>query len=229
MSDHILDIKLFQSHATVTKNGSSVSKPVNIKDLISALSDSAANVFQYSRSEQVRLPEGAYLTEYAGDRLNLCLYFKERPVEVRHISSSKPKKYEIMLPNIVVHLVLRVLNNGAKHEVQGAYFYCTPKDLNELPSSIPGRLDGVFGHVPFPNFYDNFTMCTGYNTLINSVEGGDLRIFKMYYDIIADSPFNNDLRLYNVRYAYDSHKEWFEKLAEVYKAEQRFPYELVTI
>lgn len=229
MSNHLYDARIFPTKVEVRKRGSSLVKPISVKDFIGVLSESAQNVFNYSRSERIRLPENTYLTEYAGNILNLCMYFKEHPAKVSHIRDEKPKEFEIMMPNIVLHLSLKVSNNGSRHEVIGAYYYVTNVEVNNLPNTVPGPLRDVFGHVPFPNFYDNFTQCFGRNTMISQVDGGDLRIFKMYYDIIEASPFNNDLRLYNVRYNYDSYRDWFKKLHEVYKAEQRFPYELITI
>lgn len=222
----LMEIKLFSDHARVKNFGATLEKPVGIKDLINVLCESAQNVFQYSRSEKVRLPFGTYFTEYAGNIMNVAMYFPEHPTTVQHGTA----KYEIMMPNTVIHLSLKVSNNGAKHELVKAFYYVTPVDVNNLPFAIPGRMPKVFGHMPFPNFYENHTMCFGGNHLLHMVEGGDLRIFKMYYDVIESSPFNNDLRLEGVKYEYGSHySNWFKKMASVYKEEKRFPYELLDI
>lgn len=229
MSQPVLEIKLFSDHAQLIRPGSSLFKPVAIKDLVGVLSESAQGVLNYARQETLRLPENVYLTSYAGNLLNLCLYYKERPAKLQHVDSSKTSDYEIMMPNIVIHLVLKVSNNGAKHEVTNAFYYSTPVERDNLPMAIPGRLAGVFNYMPFPNCYDNFTLCMGHNQMFNMVEGGDLRIFQAYYQVLANSPFNNDLRLMNVKWDFDGrNRNWFRKLAEVYKAEQRFPYELVS-
>lgn len=230
MSDALLDIKLFNDHAMITKPGSAISKPVSIKDLIGVLSESAQNAMQYSRTDMIRLPENTYLSAYAGNVLNLVMYVKEHPTVLKHTSGSgRPSEYEIMMPNVVLHLALKVMNGGARHELIQAHYFCTSVERDNLPQAIPGRLTGVFGYLPFPNMYDNFTMCFGGNTMLTSVDGGDLRVFKMYYDVLENSPFNNDLRLMNVKYDYDGYADWFAKLAEVYKDEKRFPYELITI
>lgn len=221
----IMDIKLFADHARVKRAGATLEKPIGIKDLINVLCESAAGVFQYSRSEKLRLPSNCYLTEYAGNILNLAMYYPEHETTVTHRSS----KYLITLPNIVLHLALKVTNNGARHELTKAYYYVTPVDVNNLPNAIPGRLSKVFGHVPFPNFYDNHTMCTGGNSLLFSVDGGDLRIFKMHYDIIEGSAFNNDLNINGLNYSISEYSDWFKKLAKVHKEEKRFPYELLNI
>lgn len=226
MSTPLMEIKLFQDHARVRNPGATLEKPIGIKDLITVLCDSAQNVFQYSRSERIRLPANTYLTEYAGNLLNLAMYFPEHPATVQHRST----KYEIMIPNIVIHMALKVSNNGGKHEVSKVFYYCTPESRDNLPNAIPGRLNKVFGHVPFPNFYDNHTMCYGGNSLLHMVEGGDLRIFKMYYDIIEGSPFNNDLSINGVRFDFGGeYKRWFQEMARVYKEEQRFPYEHLSL
>lgn len=227
MSNPVLEIKLFDDHAQLIRPGSTLSKPVAIKDLVSVLSESAQGVLNYARQETLRLPENVYLTSYAGNILNLCLYYKERPAVVKHINSSRTNEHEIMMPNIVIHLVLKVSNNGAKHEVTHAFYYSTPVERDNLPMAIPGRLAGVFNYLPFPNCYDNFTLCMGHNHMFTMVEGGDLRIFQAYYQVLAGSPFNNDLRLMNVNYDFESNSSWFKKLAAVYKEEKRFPYELV--
>lgn len=222
----IYEVQIFQDHARVRRPGQKLEKPLSIKDLISALCDSAQNVFSYSRSEKARLPKGTYFTEYAGNLMNIAMYFPEHETTVRHGTRS----YKIMLPNIVMHQTFKVSNNGMKHDLTRTCYYVTPVDVDNLPSTIPGPLPKIFGHVPFPNFYDNYTMCTGGNSLIHSVEGGDLRIFKMHYDIIEGSPFNNDLNLLGVSWDYDgSYSNWFKKLAEVYEKEKRFPYELLRI
>lgn len=226
---HLLDIRLFSDRAEVSKPGSGISKPVSVKDLVASLSESAQNALNYSRSERIRFPEGTYLTEYAGNVLNVVMYYPQREALVKHYDDGKTSDYLITMPNIVVHLTLKVTNNGAKHEVVGSYFYATEQDVNNLPTVLPGRIPGVFTNVPFPNFYENFTQCFGRNTLINTVEGGDLRIFKMFYDVIWNSPFNNDLRLYNVKFSMGRYRDWFKKLAEVHEAEKRFPYELISL
>lgn len=229
MSKHVLTITLFDDCAHIKKPESTLSKPVGIKELVTILSESAQGVLNFARQETLRLPANVYLTSYAGNLLNLCLYYPEHPAKVKHINSSRTTEYEIMMPNIVVHLVLRVSNNGAKHEVQQAFYYSTPMDRDNLPMTIPGRLKGTFNYMPFPNCYDNYTLCFGHNTMFNTVEGGDLRIFQAYYQVLEGSPFNNDLRLMNIKWdGLDGHGSWFKKLAEVYKAEQRFPYELVS-
>jgi hypothetical protein len=226
--NHVLDIKLLDTHALVTKPGSRLSKPVSVKDLVGILSESAQGVLNYSRAETLRLPGNVYLTSYAGNNLNLCMYFAERPATLKHIGDTKENTYEVMMPNIVIHLVLKVSNNGMKHEVTGAYYYATPVERDNLPSVIPGRLPGIFHYLPFPNCYENYTMCFGRNNVFTLVEGGDLRIFNVYYDVIASSPFNNDLRLMNVKYEIRRNSDWFKKMASVYAEEKRFPYELVS-
>lgn len=228
MSNPVMKIELFDDHALVTREGSNLAKPIAIKDLVAVLAESAQGVFNYSRTETLRLPEGCYLTAYAGNNLNLALYYPERPVTLTHINGSRTTEYEVMMPNIVLHLVLKVSNNGAKHEVTNAFYYSTPVKRDDLPMVIPGRLSGIFSYMPFPNCYENFTLCMGGNSMFNMVEGGDLRIFQAYYQVLANSPFNNDLRLMNVRADVDGNSGWFRKMAEVYKAEQRFPYELVS-
>lgn len=226
MSNHLLDIKLFDTHALVTKPGSKLAKPVGAKDLVSLLSESAQNVLNYSRAETLRLPSNVYMTSYAGNILNLCMYFEQRPLTLRHIDDGKGRDYEIMMPNVVIHLALKVSNNGAKHEVSGAWYYCTPETRDNLPTVIPGQLKNVFSWLPFPNCYENFTLCYGRNSVFHVVEGGDLRIFNVYYDVLINSAFNNDLRLMGVKFD-GGNRSWFAKMAEVYKNEQRFPYELI--
>lgn len=228
MSNPVMKIDLFDDCAHVTREGSSLAKPISIKDLVAVLAESAQGVLNYSRAETLRLPENCYLTAYAGNNLNLALYYEERPVTLSHIANGKTSKYEIMMPNIVLHLVLKVSNNGMKHEVSHAFYYSTPVKRDDLPTTIPGRLSGVFNYMPFPNCYENFTLCMGGNHMFSMVEGGDLRIFQAYYQVLAGSPFNNDLRLMNVRADVDGNRGWFEKLAKVYKDEKRFPYELVS-
>lgn len=228
MSNPVMRIDLYDDHAQVTRQGSTLAKPIAIKDLVSVLAESAQGVLNYSRAETLRLPENCYMTAYAGNNLNLCLYYAERPAKLTHINNTRGTEYEIMMPNIVIHLVLKVSNNGAKHEVSHAYYYSTPVSRDDLPMVIPGRLPGIFNYMPFPNCYDNFTLCMGHNQMFNMVEGGDLRIFQAYYQVLAGSPFNNDLRLMNVKADVDGNKGWFTRLAQVYKEEQRFPYELVS-
>lgn len=62
--------------------------------------------------------------------------------------------------------------------------------------------------------------------MFHVVEGGDLRIFNVYYDVLVNSAFNNDLRLMGVNFD-GRNRDWFSKMAEVYKKEGRFPYELL--
>lgn len=229
MSNPVMKIDLFDDCAHIQRHGSNLKKPVSIKDLVSVLSESAQGVLNFSRAETLRLPENCYLTAYAGSNLNLALYYPERPVKLRHINSGKETEYEIMMPNIVIHLVLKVSNNGAKHEISHVFYYSTPVAKDDLPTTIPGRLSGVFNYMPFPNCYENYTLCMGANHMFTMVEGGDLRLFQAYYQVLASSPFNNDLRLMNVRHdSGDGNRGWFSKMAQVYKDEKRFPYELVS-
>ena len=141
MSEHMLDIRLMNDCAYVTRPGSTLQKPIAIKDLVGVLADAAQGVLNYSRAETLRLPENVYLTAYAGNILNLCMYFPQRPVTLGHINQSKEIKYEVMMPNIVVHLALKVSNNGNKHEVTNAWYYATPIERDNLPMVIPGRID----------------------------------------------------------------------------------------
>lgn len=231
MSNSIYPIKidLYQDHALVRPASANLAKPVNLKDLLGVFSSSVQDVFNYSRSEIARLPRGTYFTEHAGDRLNISTYHPETPKVVKFYDGSRTKEYEIMFPNVVIHMILQVGNNGADHTLQGSYFYSTPMGVDDLPSAIPGRLRGVFSYVPFPNFYDNFTMCLGHNSIVHAVSNGDLRAFNLLYNILTDSPFNSDLCLHNVKYDYDGYyKNWFKRLAEVFASDGRFPYEEVS-
>lgn len=222
MSSPVATIELHEDHAVVIRG--SARKRVAMRDAVQAITTSAAATLQYARTETVRLPRNAYLTVYAGDRLNICCYYPQREATVGHFS----RKYKIMLPNIVIHYVLKISDNGLKHEVVGTFYYCTDKSVDDLPSVIPGRLAGVFGHMPFPNFYDDFRMCFGGNTLMHRTEGGDLRMLNMFYDVIENSPFNDDLRLNGVRLT-SNKQEWFEYLASYYKEHKAFPYNQITV
>ncbi len=215
----LLNIRLFERHAEVMRPGSTLGKQVGLKELVQVLTESAENVLAYSRNESLRLPANAYLTVYAGNLLNICCYYPEREEVLTHGG----RKYTVMVPNIVIHFTLKALNNGTDYEVKSTHYYSTPKDVNELPNTLPGRLPGIFNYVPFPNFYDNFTMCFGGNSLLHKTNGTDLRMLLMFYQVIAGSPFNDDL---GVRALNDSMRpsEWFRHLAEYYKEHKAFPY-----
>lgn len=224
MSGSRFSIELFDDHAQIGRSDSKLRKPVSFQDLVNIVGEVSQQTMSYSRSENVRLPTGTYLTVYAGNRLNICTYHPQHEAVLTH----RQKKFKITLPNIVVHHVLQVSNNGAKHEVKDTFYYCTPCDVNNLPNVIPSRVPKVFGWVPFPNFYENFRMCFGGNSLLHVVEGGDLRMLNMFYDVIEGSPFNDDLSLYGVNYTRDK-REWFEYLAKCHEEGKGFPYDQLSL
>lgn len=219
----IATIDLYEDHGIV-RRGAGATKRLAIRELIQAINTAAESTMQYSRHESIRMPRSAYLSVYAGNILNLCCYYPERSAVVRHFS----RKYEIMLPNVVIHFSLKVSEGGQRHEVLNSFYYCTDKAVDDLPSTIPGRLPGIFTYMPFPNFYDDFRMCFGGNVLLHRLDGGDLRMLNMFYDVIESSPFNDDLRLNGVRRTSDK-REWFEFLAQYYKDHKAFPYKELSL
>lgn len=197
----------------------------NIKKSISlldfkAIIDGLLNVD--SKMTQLSLPFNCYTFGKSSNEIRLGCYHPERIMEIKHIdrSSGKPKAYTVPLPNVIVSSRL-TLKEGV-WAVQDTKYFCTNKKVTQLPEDNiimeADKKNGIW-LMPFPNFYGDGRMCYGRNTMPTRYSN-NLRGLDYFYQVIFESPFNDDLGIPGISHT-RSPANWFKELAAL----TQFPYE----
>lgn len=210
----VQEVKLYPNHVEVEVKG--IKKAISWIDFKQMI-DSQLQL--ETKLQTQALPYNTYVMAKSGSELHISCYYPERRMDLKHIDRDvKPKLYKnCLLPNMVISHKLKLEDGHWK--VADSRYFATNKKVTELPEDRILWAPEAYGwRVPFPNFYNDYRMCYGGNTMpvrfTDNIRGLDY-----YYQIISVSPFNNDLGI-NVDSTIPA---WFQTLTEV----DKFPYELL--
>lgn len=175
--------------------------------------------------EGFQLPSNCFYFGRSGNDINLSCYYGERIAEIRHMS----KKYTIKTPNIIIsHRLVRHNSKTWRMESNRTRYFSTNAKVGNLPKTFIADADHS-KHIylmPFPNTYSEGALCFGGNSMPSQFTDNNLRGLDWYYQVLFESPFNNDLGIRALRDE-PSIEGWFQKLADVAKSDAAFPYESI--
>src|ERR1017187_4413006 len=128
---HTIPVLLNKTHVTVTLNG--VIKSISINDfrlLISSLTgESETNV------PPLALPFGCFLFRMTNGIISMNCYYPGRIVDIHFDKGDKRiDKLTIPLPNIIIAYSLKLANKD-EWNVTDARYFCTPKNVTQLPDN----------------------------------------------------------------------------------------------
>lgn len=162
------------------------------------------------KTERLALPPGTIFVSRSPAKIILATY---NPGHIHEVTwdaengaddAKRFTKFKIPLPNIVFQFELslnkmwHVSNYTSKITTLSAEVVadCFNKGLNLLANSGEGIK--FFKTTPFPNVYNNGTMCMGGNTATISMNSNDLRDLNRYYQILVDSPASSHIEILNI-------------------------------
>lgn len=209
-----IPVKIFNKYVEVMSN-SGASKFVSLNEFLSMISAVSGVIRE---EEPLLLPVNTYAVIRGPESMKIAMYHPEVRRSIQHNDDT----YEISWPNTVLVLSLKMNERDGSWIKGHASYFCTPKSLGELNGFIPSAHSADQGiyRMPFPNFYENYEMCYGGNTMPVSFPKSDVRGLKYYYDVIFVSPFNNDLGVRGFRDV-DEPRDLFRTLRD----NPTFPYE----
>lgn len=219
-TEYYQDIRMFETHVEFTTNN--VKKTITLADFKKTLDDQLKDTTPISN---LALPYNTFAIGQNSSELTLSCYYPACVKEVKYLprGGTKEEKFQIPIPNVLISHKLKGDLKGWKH--QGVKYFATNKTVTQLPenksyfSAVETRA-GIY-NTPFPNFYDNGTMCFGNNNMPVQFNN-NLRALDYYYQILFVAPFNDDLGLrLNSRSGVYGVLDWFKKLSEL----KEFPYD----
>lgn len=210
-----LTVNIYQDSVGVMHAGGETFK--SIPDFINSLQ--RATGMEEDTVRTVVLPDGVFQYGQNKNTIEMNLYYPERKVTLHHMDS----KYEVMLPNVIIYHMLRWENDF--WQVVDTRFMCTDKAVGALPEMVPDMIrrqnnSRNIWNLPIPNMYEDCKMCFGGNTPPVRF-GANLRGLQFYYDIIFESPFNNDLSIRGIQHS-STPSTWLKFWRD---AGDKFPYD----
>lgn len=170
-------------------------------------------------------PEGLIYRERTPSSTYLLFY---RPESHQNLAYGSFKA-KIVVPHIVLGVSLSKTTEGWK--VSGCFYAATNLPLAKMPreriSASHLRSGKGFTTMPFTNVYNDGRLCYGGNSMPVNISGDDFRQLGWYYDVLWNSPFNDDLGIYSLRTRdkYPTYLSWFEHLAKLAEKNEPFPYD----
>lgn len=203
--------------------GQGYTKLIEYQDFSAAISKLTGDrIASVKEKVSYSLPSNTFWFACSDTVLEVSCYY---PGAIRNVNYLGDVQLRVT-PNIIISHNLQLSKSGCNHSV--AYFLATDLPLSRLNRKFytkPVYSDRVF-LLPFPNMYDNGTMCVGSNQLPKQFPKGDVRGLQAYFDMIFNSPFNNDLGVRGVsrNSTFGSVNSWFRHLTDLAKANAEFPY-----
>lgn len=138
------------------------------------------------------------------------------------------KDYQCRVPNIVLSFTLKFDIKTGKGGVNSVKYWCTDKPAGNMPVgpiTNHNHKQGIY-LLSMPNVYERADLCFGQNVMPSQVINFDLRGLHWYYDVMWNSPFNNDLGVPGLKNNRDV-ETWLKLLAQKATDNQPFPYEML--
>lgn len=178
------------------------------------------------KGDPYHLPSNCFFLELNPTSIRIAMYYPETQKNITYGNLTRLS----VVPNIITSFVLTKVTGTQTYKVTSAKYLCTSRPLIEIPREFPTkntRTHKEFGILPFTNFYDNGDMCYGSNSRVAEIKLPELRPLHSYYDLLFNTPFNNDLGIYALKSTSPFHRnyaEWFSHLAKLAKEGKPFPY-----
>lgn len=222
-----IEFKLLEDAAIVTMpNGTS--KTISLQDFLNMI-QGAFNKAVEENGAEIMLPRNCIYLRATSKSIYVTMYHPEGVYDLHFQSGSTDRRYKIPTPNIVICAILD-LSTNSKGEVEArastTKYFCTDVDVGALRfkhHTSVSHPDGLY-LLPFSNIYDNANLCTGDNVMPTIMPRSDLRRLNWSFDVLWNSPFNNDLGLHGVAWE-NSVTSWYQHLAERHSQGLKFPYE----
>lgn len=187
--------------------------------------EGAARVQEEVSTTPFLMPPNVYLFNETREGIEIGMYHPECTIPEVKFNSAKLK--EIRLPNIIISVRLRKVDNNRDPSIKYVYndarFYATDQGSMSLPSQLLNAPDAR-RHIwilPLPNIFHDARICFGGNSYIQNYSK-DLRTLHYLYKVIYDTPFNGDLGIPSVaRGSRDGPSTWIKNLRGL----EKFPYE----
>jgi hypothetical protein len=203
---------------------SQIEKRITYEDF-NAIVGAVVNHRNEQSMEGFQLPSNCFYFARSGSDIHLSCYYSERIAEVKHLT----KKYVIKTPNLIIsHKLFKGGDKTWKIEANRSRYFCTNAKVGNLPKAFIDQVEHS-KHIylmPFPNTYSEGALCFGGNSMPSQFTDNNLRGLDWYYQVLFESPFNNDLGIRALRDE-PSIEGWFKKLSDVAKANTDFPYESI--
>lgn len=201
---------------------SQVEKRITYEDF-HAIVSAVVNHRNEHTMEGFQLPSNCFYFGKSGNEIQLSCYYSERIAEIQHGS----KKHTIKTPNIIIsHQLTKHNSKTWRMEASRSRYFCTNAKVGNLPKTFINEVDHS-KHVylmPFPNTYSEGALCFGGNSMPTQFVDNNLRGLDWYYQVLFESPFNNDLGIRALANE-PSIEGWFSTLATAAKENKPFPYE----
>lgn len=208
-------LHLYSDYVELTlSNG--VKKIITLADFKHALDKSLNIQTQLTNSY---LPPNCYMLGRGLDSIVISCYYtgETREVEFNLERHSRPKKFKIPFPNIVITHRLNKANN--KWNVTKTSFFATDRNIGQLPTTpidVIDRRNGIWS-LPLPNMYGDGRMCYGQNSMPSGFVDDNFKALDWYFKVLFSTPFNGDLHIPEVR---STPENWMEELSKC----KVFPY-----
>ena len=204
-------------------------KKISIKDFSSVINSLVAQEDQVISNATFRYPSSLHSVTRTNQGYIANLYYTEREAEVRHTSAGKKMIY---MPNVMIRVDLRnVAGKPGEFSLGSIHWFGTDKTPSSLTTDWPtgGNTRDHIWTLPLPNMFDDARMCTGGNRLPSVIYQDWTVLDMLYYDVLLNSPFNNDLSVRSLASSY-SPTQWLNVLHDHWANEEseRFPYDLLT-
>lgn len=181
-----------------------------------------------SASVCTELPVSVISMSHTKTHLHLVLYYPEKVVPVIQFDARDDGMIEykdVCLPNVLIYVYMKKMAKSPRDDIQyvmeNAYYYATDRSPEYIPATF--LKDRTSAHhiwkLPLPNIYSSGAMCFGDNSIISNY-GHNLKPLNSLYQVIYDSPFNNDLSIQSVEESV-SCRQWLRTLSRA----ETFPYE----
>jgi hypothetical protein len=165
--------------------------------------ESGSDKPQPAATSTVQMPLGLLYLSDTGKRgvtrhISGAMLYPEQTLFVRHVHGDPDEQYRIPLPRTLISFRLMADSTDYRYA-----FLSDSVRYNATWEPISGlrnldRTSDKRSVLPIPNMYDTGRMCFGKVSLPTRIPPTDLRQLEWLYDLIADSPFNNDLAIRDV-------------------------------
>lgn len=211
----VQDIRLYSTHVETIVNN--ITKAISLADFREILNNLLS--IEESKIPAFSLPYGCFSLGLRGNSMQLSCYYPSTMRKLIYNTGTK-KTYDVMFPNTIISHTLQ--KQDKYWNVTDTKYFCTPKTVNQLPETFINQTSrsGEIFSLPVSNMYEDGRMCYGNNTMPRNFTQ-NLRGLDYFYQILFDSPFNNDL---GVRALGRSDPgAWFQEWSKL----TSFPYDLL--
>lgn len=169
------------------------------------------------------VPQHTFYFAMGTTGIDITMYYPECKREINYLGNVRLS----LVPNIVISHSLK-RSSGQKYNVITTKYFCTNKSIQELTRKFYiSTNDSNVSVMPFTNCYNSAELCFGSNAKLKDITLPDLRPLHSYYEVLFNSPFNNDLGLVALKTGskyLSNYLSWYQYLARCATENLPFPY-----